>query len=37
MPLLRDTILILVFFFVIFSIAGCQLMLGQLKKRCIQI
>jgi len=37
LPLLRDTIMVLVFFFVIFAIAGVQLFGGALKKRCIEI
>jgi len=37
MPLLRDTILVLLFFFIIFAIAGVQLFQGILKKRCIDI
>lgn len=36
-PLLRDTILVLSFFFIIFAIAGLQLWSGVLKKRCISI
>jgi hypothetical protein len=35
MPLLMDTILILIFFFIIFGIAGVQLWSGLLKKKCI--
>lgn len=34
MPLLRDSILVLLFFFMIFAIAGCQLFSGALKNRC---
>lgn len=34
MPLLRDTILVLVFFFLIFAIAGVQLFSGALMNRC---
>jgi hypothetical protein len=34
-PLLRDTILVLLFFFIIFAIAGLQLWAGVLKKRWI--
>jgi len=30
-PLLRDSILVLMFFFLIFAIAGCQLFTGALK------
>lgn len=33
-PLLRDSILVLFFFFMIFAIAGCQLFTGALKNRC---
>lgn len=33
-PLLRDSILVLMFFFLIFAIAGCQLFTGALKNRC---
>lgn len=36
-PLLRDTIIILLFFFIIFAIGGTQLMSGSLKNRCIAI
>ena len=35
MPLLRDTIIVLLFFFIIFAIAGLQLFSGVLKRRCI--
>ncbi|KAL4477034.1 hypothetical protein ABPG72_011731 [Tetrahymena utriculariae] len=34
-PLLKDSIIILSFFFIIFGIAGLQLFTGQLKSRCI--
>ena len=37
MPLLRDTMLVIFFFFVIFSIAGVQLFQGVLKQRCVSI
>lgn len=37
MPLLRDTLLILLFFFVVFSIACLQLLTGSLKQRCVSI
>jgi hypothetical protein len=37
MPLLRDTIIILLFFFAIMAIGGTNLMSGQLKNRCINI
>jgi hypothetical protein len=33
-PLLMDTIMILIFFFIIFAIAGVQLWSGFLKRRC---
>eukprot|EP00357_Protocruzia_adherens_P012067 CAMPEP_0114999704 /NCGR_PEP_ID=MMETSP0216-20121206/16309_1 /TAXON_ID=223996 /ORGANISM="Protocruzia adherens, Strain Boccale" /LENGTH=455 /DNA_ID=CAMNT_0002364639 /DNA_START=124 /DNA_END=1488 /DNA_ORIENTATION=- len=36
-PLLRDTIMVLLFFFLIFAIAGVQLFMGILTKRCINI
>lgn len=34
LPLLRDSILVLMFFFLVFAIAGCQLFTGALKNRC---
>jgi len=37
MPLLRDTIIILLFFFAIFAIGGTNLMAGNLKNRCFSI
>jgi len=37
LPLLRDTILVLLFFFIIFAIAGVQLFTGELKNRCFHI
>lgn len=37
LPLLRDTILVLLFFFIIFAIAGVQLFTGELKNRCFVI
>jgi voltage-dependent calcium channel L type alpha-1D len=37
LPLLQDTILVLLSFFLVFSIAGTQLLSGILKKRCINI
>ena len=37
MPLLRDSFLVLLFFFLIFAIAGCQLFTGALKNRCFNI
>ena len=36
-PLLKDTIIILLFFFTVYSIAGTQLMTGNLKFRCVSI
>ena len=35
-PLLTDTVIILLFFFIIYAIAGLNLFSGQLKKRCFQ-
>ena len=37
MPLLRDTLMILMFFFMILSIGGCQLFRGELKRRCFNL
>lgn len=37
LPMLKDTILILMFFFVIFSIACTQMFAGKLKNRCMSI
>ena len=37
LPLLRDTILVLLFFFLIFAIAGVQLFSGALMQRCFSI
>lgn len=37
MPLLVDTLMILTFFFFVFSIAGSQLFTGLLKKRCVSV
>lgn len=34
LPLLRDSLLVLMFFFLVFAIAGCQLFTGALKNRC---
>lgn len=34
-PLLRDAIAILMFFFLVFAIAGVQMFSGVLKKRCV--
>jgi len=36
-PLLKDTIIILLFFFTVYSIAGTQLLAGNLKFRCVSI
>jgi len=36
-PLLRDTLLILLFFFIVFSIGCLQLLAGSLKQRCVSI
>ena len=35
LPLLRDTIIVLIFFFIIYGIAGVQLWSGQFKRRCV--
>jgi hypothetical protein len=37
MPLLANTIIILLFFFLIFAIGGLQLWLGILKNRCVDV
>jgi hypothetical protein len=37
MPLLRDTILVLLFFFLIFGIAGVQLFTGVYMNACWEI
>lgn len=37
LPLLGDTLIILLFFFFIFAVGGLQLFGGILKKHCIQI
>lgn len=37
MPLLVDTLMILIFFFFVFAIAGSQLFTGVLKQRCVSI
>jgi len=34
LPLLRDSLLVLLFFFLVFAIAGSQLFTGSLKNRC---
>lgn len=35
MPLLKDTIIILMFFFLIYAIGGVNLLMGELRKRCV--
>jgi len=37
LPLLQETIIVLMSFFVVFAIAGTQLLSGLLKRRCINI
>jgi len=37
LPLLKDAIIILIFFYFIFAIAGLQLFSGLLKKKCFFI
>jgi hypothetical protein len=37
LPLLQDTILVLISFFVVFAIAGTQLLSGLLKRRCVHL
>ena len=37
LPLLRDTVIVLLFFFMIFAIAGLQLFSGNLKQRCFDV
>jgi hypothetical protein len=37
LPLLQDTIIVLMAFFVVFAIAGTQLLMGELKNRCVRI
>ena len=37
LPLLRDTMLVILFFFIIFAIGGVQLFAGVMKNRCINI
>jgi hypothetical protein len=37
LPLLRDSLLVLMFFFLVFAIAGCQLFTGALKNRCFNV
>jgi hypothetical protein len=37
LPRLQDTLIILMFFFIIMAIGGTQLMSGSLKNRCVNI
>ena len=37
LPLLRDTVIILMFFFLIFAIGGVQMLMGYLMRRCVNI
>lgn len=37
LPLLKDTIVVLMFFFLIFAIGGVNLFSGMLRQRCIEI
>lgn len=37
LPLLRDTMMVLMAFFLVFAIAGTQLLSGVLKNRCVKI
>lgn len=37
MPLLRDAMLVILFFFIIMAIGGGQLFSGSLKNRCIEL
>lgn len=37
LPLIKDTIIIFMFFYIIFAIAGMQLFMGVLLKRCFYI
>ena len=37
LPLLQDTIFVLISFFLVFAIAGTQLLTGLLKRRCVDI
>jgi hypothetical protein len=37
LPLLRETMIVLIFFFLIFAIAASQLLMGVLKQRCVEI
>jgi hypothetical protein len=37
LPLLQDTMYVLLAFFLVFAIAGCQLLMGLLKQTCVSI
>ena len=37
LPLLKDTIIVLMFFFLVFAIGGVNLFAGMLRNRCIEI
>jgi hypothetical protein len=37
LPLLKDTMIVLIFFFLIFAIAATQMLSGLLKQRCVDI
>jgi len=37
MPLLKDTLVVLLFFFLIFAIASTMMLSGQLKQTCVNI
>ena len=37
LPLLKDTIIVLFFFFLIFAIGGVNLFSGMLRQRCVNI
>ena len=37
LPLLKDTIIVLIFFFLIFAIGGVNLFTGMLRSRCVKI
>ena len=37
LPLLKDTIIVLIFFFLIFAIGGVNLFQGMLRQRCVEI
>ena len=37
LPLLKDTIIVLLFFFLVFAIGGINLFMGMLRQRCIEV